>query len=46
MMMSTFSSLTVLEGQKEEISVMNGEIIKFNYPEVLAYHYIYGGSGK
>ena len=43
MMISTFSGLTVTEGQKEERRMVNGEIVKFNYPEVVAYHYRYRG---
>ena len=41
MMMSTFSCLTVQKGQKEERRMVNGEIIKFKYPEVFADHYRY-----
>ena len=33
MMMSTFLGLTVPEGQKEEIRMVNGEIVKFKYPQ-------------
>ena len=33
MMMSTFSGLTVPEVQKEERRIVNGEIIKFKYPD-------------
>ena len=29
-MISTFSGLTITEGQKEEIRMMNEEIVKFN----------------
>ena len=36
MMMSTFSGLTVTEGQKEEISMENGEVFKFNYSEFVS----------
>ena len=43
MMMSTFSGLTVPEGQKEEIRMANGEIVKFKYPEFVTDHYIYRG---
>ena len=42
--MSTFSGLTVPEGQKEQIRMVNGEIFKFKYPEVVAYHYRYRGA--
>ena len=44
MMMSTFSVLTVSEGQKEERRMVNGEIVKFKYPELVAYHYRYRGA--
>ena len=44
MMMSTFLGLTVTEGQKEDISMMNGEIVKFKYHEVVANHYRYRGA--
>ena len=40
MMMSTFSGFTVSEGQKEEIRIMNEEVFKFKYPEVVSEHYI------
>ena len=36
MMMSTFLGLTVPEVQKEERRMVNGEIVEFNYPEVVA----------
>ena len=29
--MSTFSSLTELEGQKEDRSMVNGDVVKFKY---------------
>ena len=45
-MVSTFSGLTVTEGQKEEIIRVNGEVVKFKYPEVVADHYIYMGAAK
>ena len=38
MMMSTFLVLTVSEGQKEEIKIMNGELVKFKYPEGVTNH--------
>ena len=41
--MSTFLGLTVPEGQKEERRTVNGEIVKFNYPEVVADHDRYRG---
>ena len=44
MMMSTFSGLTVPEVQKEERRIVNGEIFKFKYPEVVADHYRYRGA--
>ena len=31
-MISTFSGLTVMEGQKEEKRTVNGEVVKFKYP--------------
>ena len=44
MMMSTFFGLTVPEGQKEEKMMMNGEVVKFKYNEVVADHYRYKGA--
>ena len=44
MIMSTFWGLTVQEGQKEERRMVNGEIVKFKYPGVVADHYRYRGS--
>ena len=41
MMMSTFSGLTVPEGQKEERIMVNGEIVKFKYSSIVANHYRY-----
>ena len=38
MIMSSFSVFTVPEGQKEEIRMVNGEIFKFKYPEVVVDH--------
>ena len=35
-MISTFQGLTVPEGQKEEISMMNGWVVKFKYSEAVA----------
>ena len=43
-MMSTFSVLTVPEVQKEERRMVNGEIVKFKYPKVVADHYRYRGA--
>ena len=43
-MMSTFSGLTVPEGQTEEIRMVNGEVVKFKYPEFVADHYRYRGA--
>ena len=37
-MMSKFWGLTVPEVQKEEIRMVNGGVIKFKYPEVVADH--------
>ena len=44
MIMSTFSCLTVTEGQKEERRIVNGEVVKFKYPEVVSDHYMYRGA--
>ena len=41
--MPKFSGLTVPEVQKEEISMVNEEIFKFKYPEVVEDHYRYMG---
>ena len=41
MMMSNFLALTVTGGQKEDIRMLNGEIVKLKYPEVVADHYRY-----
>ena len=41
---SNFSGLTMLGGQKEESRMVNGEVAKFNYPEVVAVHYRYRGA--
>ena len=35
MMMSTYSGLTVPEGQKEERRMVHGGIVHFKYPEVV-----------
>ena len=43
MIMSTFLSLNVTEGKKEERRMVNGEAVKFNYPKDVADHYRYGG---
>ena len=43
MTMSTFSGLDVMEGQQEERRMVNGEAVKFKYPEVVADHYRYRG---
>ena len=32
------------EGQKEKRRMMNGEVVKFKYPEVVADHYRYRGA--
>ena len=34
-MMSTFSGLTVLEGQKKEIRMVNGEAVKLKHPAIV-----------
>ena len=39
MTMSNFSGLTVLGGQKEERSMVNGDVSKFKYPEVVVNSY-------
>ena len=39
--MSTFSGLTVPEVQKEDIRMVNGDVVKFKYPEVVVDLYIY-----
>ena len=44
-MMSTFSGLTVPEVQKEDRRMMNGEEVKFKYPEVVSDNYRYRGWG-
>ena len=40
-MMSKISGLTVPEGQKKERRVVNGEVARFNYSEVVVDHYRY-----
>ena len=42
-MMSTFLCLTVPEGWKEERIMVNEEVVKFKYPEVVADNYRYRG---
>ena len=44
MMMSNFLGLTVPEGQKEGISMVNGNLFKFKYTEVFADNYRYRGA--
>ena len=44
LIMSTFLSLTLPEGQKEKRSIVNGKVFKFKYPEVVTYHYRYRGA--
>ena len=44
MMMSTFWGLNVLEGQKQKRRMVNGEVLKFNYLEIVADHYRYMGA--
>ena len=39
--MSTFSDFSVPDGHKEERRVVNGEVVKFNYPEFIADIYRY-----
>ena len=43
-MISTFSGFTVPEGQKEERSMVDGEVVKFKYPAIVADHYRYRGA--
>ena len=43
-MMSTFLCLTVPEGWKEERIMVNEEVVKFKYPEVVADNYRYRGA--
>ena len=43
-MMLTFSGLNVPEGQKEDIRMVNGDVFKFKYTEVVADHYEYRGN--
>ena len=42
-MMLNFLGLNFPKGQKEERRMMNGEVFKFKYPEVVDDHYIYRG---
>ena len=42
-MMSNFSGLTVLEGQKEDKRMVNGDVFKLKYPGVVADYYRYRG---
>ena len=44
MMMSNFSGLTVAEGHKEERRMVNGEVDKFKWHEVVSGHYRYRGA--
>ena len=43
-MMSNFFGLTVPEGQEEKRRMVNGEIVNFKYPEVVADNYKYRGA--
>ena len=43
MTMSIFSGLTVPKGQKEDRRMVNGEVVKFKYPEVVSDNYRYRG---
>ena len=45
MAMSDFLGLAVPEGQKENRSMMNWDVVKFNYPDINADHYIYREGG-
>ena len=44
MMISNFLGLTVPEGQNEERSMVNWDVVHFNYPEVVEDHYRYRGA--
>ena len=43
MMVSTFWGLTVPEDQKEDIRMVNGEVVKFKNPEAVEDNYRYRG---
>ena len=45
MIMSNFLGLIVPEDQKEEIRMVNGEVVKFKYPEVVADNFRHTGGG-
>ena len=42
-MISNVSGLTVMEGQKEEIRMVNGEALNFKYPAFVADSHIHRG---
>ena len=44
MTMSTFSDLAVMEGQKEEISMVNREVVKLKYPTIFSDNCRYRGA--
>ena len=44
MVMSTISGLTVMQVHKKKIRIVNGEVVKFNYPELFPVHQRYSGS--
>ena len=44
MMVSTFWGLTVPEDQKEDIRIVNGEVVNFNYTEVVPDYYRHRGA--
>ena len=43
MLMLTYSGLTVIDDKKEERRMVNEEVTKFIYPEIVAYYYRYIG---
>ena len=43
MIVSTFLGLTVPEDQKEDIRMVNGEVVKFKNPEAVEDNYRYRG---
>ena len=43
-MMSILLGLSVMEGQKEEIKIMNWVLFKFKYPATVSYNHRYSGA--
>ena len=43
MLVLTYSGLTGIGGKKEEIMIVNGEVVKFKYPGIIYDNYIYRG---